>query len=241
MSEEKNNLKKTYFILGLLIGIAVISTVGFFTLLFKDGKISGGDNKNTKQLNNNVVQEKNIFDNLASKVGLDEAKFSECLNSNKYASKISSSYNQGASLGVNGTPASFINGRLIAGALPLEDLKKEIDSVINNTRKLGAEEKLVDISVDSSQDHVWGPDSAPVTMVIYTDFQCPYCSRHHDTVEQLIQNYGDQIRVVYRHFPLSQIHPKAQKAAEASECANEQGKFWEYANQVFDNQSSLAE
>jgi protein-disulfide isomerase len=83
-----------------------------------------------------------------------------------------------------------------------------------------------------------GPDNARVTMVEFSDFQCPFCSRAHDTVEQVMQAYAGKVRLVFRHFPLD-IHKNAAKAAEAALCANEQGKFWEYHDMLFKNQQTL--
>ena len=79
----------------------------------------------------------------------------------------------------------------------------------------------------TKDDHVKGGDaSAPVTMIEYSDFQCPYCGAFEPTVAQVLKQYGNKIRFVYRHFPLS-FHPNAEPAALASECASEQGKFWQ--------------
>lgn len=76
-----------------------------------------------------------------------------------------------------------------------------------------------------------------MTIVEFSDFQCPYCKRFRDqTFDALIEQYGDQIRIVYRDFPLDSIHPEARKAAEAAECADDQGKFWEYHDLVYANQ-----
>lgn len=83
-----------------------------------------------------------------------------------------------------------------------------------------------------SNDHVKGPASAKVTLIVYSDFECPYCFNHKGTIDKIVQNYGNQVRVVFRHYPLS-FHPNAQKAAEASECAAEQGKFWEMHDKIF--------
>lgn len=86
------------------------------------------------------------------------------------------------------------------------------------------------------QDHIRGEKNAKVTIVEYSDFECPFCSRFHPTLVQLMNEYKGQVRWVYRHFPLSS-HPNAQKAAEASECAAEQGKFWELADKMFEKQA----
>ena len=79
-----------------------------------------------------------------------------------------------------------------------------------------------------------GPDDAPITIVEFSDFQCPYCRQWHQTVyAPLFAAYPDQIRLVYRHLPLTSIHPEAQPAAEAAMCANEQNAFWEYHDKLF--------
>lgn len=95
----------------------------------------------------------------------------------------------------------------------------------------------VDITVTTA-DHMRGGKDAKVTIVEYSDFECPFCGRAHPTIEQVMDTYGDDVRVVYRHFPLS-FHPQAQKAAEASECAADQGKFWELHDLIFENQDLL--
>lgn len=71
-----------------------------------------------------------------------------------------------------------------------------------------------------------------VTVVEYSDFQCPYCQKFHPTMQQMLQDYNGKVRLAYKHFPLN-IHENAQSAAEASECAAEQGKFWEYGDKLF--------
>ena len=83
-----------------------------------------------------------------------------------------------------------------------------------------------------------GPASAPVTIVEFSDFECPFCSRAEESVTQVLKEYGDKVRIVYRQFPL-EMHANAQKAAEASLCANDQGKFWELHKVLFENQSAL--
>lgn len=87
-------------------------------------------------------------------------------------------------------------------------------------------------AVDEQNDHIKGNKNAKVTMIEYSDFECPFCLRHVATVEQALKDYPNDVRLVYRHFPLS-FHPEAQKAAEASECAGKQGKFWEMHDEIF--------
>jgi protein-disulfide isomerase len=91
----------------------------------------------------------------------------------------------------------------------------------------------------SESDHIRGNPDAPVTIVEWSDFECPFCSRFHPSVQQAISEYGDDVRWIYRHFPLESIHAQARPAAEASECAAEQGKFWEFADAMFAGQSQL--
>ncbi|HEY0304952.1 MAG TPA: thioredoxin domain-containing protein [Longimicrobiales bacterium] len=91
----------------------------------------------------------------------------------------------------------------------------------------------------SAADHSAGPDDAPVTLVEYGDFECPYCGMAYPIVRALQQQLGDRLRFVFRYFPLAEVHPHAQHAAQAAEAAAEQGKFWEMHAALFENQSHL--
>ena len=78
-----------------------------------------------------------------------------------------------------------------------------------------------------------GSATAPVTVVEFSDFHCPFCKRVQPVVTQLLAKYGDKVRLVYKDFPLDSLHPQARAASEAARCAGEQGKFWEFHDKVY--------
>lgn len=137
----------------------------------------------------------------------------------------------------------------------LESIRDQIEATIRRDKRSPVVERLVAdlrgdtevevfvepyrVALDNEGAPVDGPDDAPVTLVEFSDFECPYCGRFYPTFKLLKQNYGDRLRVVYRHFPLTNIHPNAWKAAEASMCAHEEGRFWEYHDRLFQNQEAL--
>jgi protein-disulfide isomerase len=87
-------------------------------------------------------------------------------------------------------------------------------------------------------EQIKGNQSAPVTLVEYSDFQCPACGAFYPVVKRLLEEYGDKIKFIYRHFPLRQIHANADLAARAAEAAGQQGKFWEMHDLIFENQKN---
>jgi protein-disulfide isomerase len=91
----------------------------------------------------------------------------------------------------------------------------------------------------SEHDHSDGPDDAPVTLVEYGDYECPYCGMAHPIVQSIQRKLGNQLRFVFRNFPLREAHPHAQHAAEAAESAGAQGKFWEMHDIIFEHQDAL--
>jgi Na+/H+ antiporter NhaA len=105
---------------------------------------------------------------------------------------------------------------------------------------LGTSSAILDLAapVDPQRDHIRGPHKSPVTVVEYGDFECPYCGRAEPVVRELLADFGD-VRYVWRHLPLSDVHPHAQLAAEAAEAAAGQGAFWEMHDTLFDHQDAL--
>ena len=91
----------------------------------------------------------------------------------------------------------------------------------------------------SPEDHAQGPAEAPVTLVEYGDYECPFCRKAYPVVEAVQRRLGEQLRVVFRHFPLTQLHPHAEHAAEVAEAAADRGKFWLMHDLLFRNQRAL--
>ena len=104
----------------------------------------------------------------------------------------------------------------------------------------GRLELIVDLAVDvdPEQDHIRGPAESPITLVEYGDFECPFCGQAEPVMRELVRDFGD-LRYVWRHLPLTDVHPHAQLAAEASEAAAEQGAFWPMHDLLFDHQGAL--
>jgi Na+/H+ antiporter NhaA len=105
---------------------------------------------------------------------------------------------------------------------------------------LGTADTIIDLAVpvDPERDRVRGPDQAPVTLVEYGDFECPYCGQAEPVVRELLADYGD-LRYIWRHLPLTDVHPHALLAAEGAEAAARQGKFWEMHDQLLEHQGAL--
>jgi Na+/H+ antiporter NhaA len=152
-----------------------------------------------------------------------------------------------ASLALQGTELAEAKLGILSAALGASGLTWIIFRLVNRlpTRKrlralLGTAEVITDliVPVEPARDHVRGPDRAPVTIVEYGDFECPYCGQAEPVVRELLRDFGD-LRYVWRHLPLNDVHPHAQQAAEAAEAAARQGKFWEMRDLLFDHQGAL--
>jgi len=93
----------------------------------------------------------------------------------------------------------------------------------------------------TAEDHVQGPEDADVTLVEYGDYECPHCGRAYPIVQQVQKKFGERLRFAFRNFPLSQMHPHAEAAAEVAEFAGAHGKFWEMHDRLFESQERLGE
>ena len=207
----------------LIIGILA----GYFIALQK-----GGDSGIT-------LTREELFSKYAGDIGLSKKDFKSCLDSGKYAEEVGADYSLGSNIGVGGTPTFVINGQLVPiGAAPYSNFKEILDSELANSSN-----RSLALSMANPTDPTLGKEDAPIVMLEFSDFQCPFCGKFRaETFDLIKTNYIDTGKVlfIYKDFPLSQIHPFAQKAAEAALCADAQGKFWEYHDKLFENQVQWA-
>ncbi|WP_281255467.1 DsbA family protein [Cystobacter ferrugineus] len=199
----------------------------------------------------------------AQELGLDVARFKAALDSGKFRAKVEADSSAGAAVGANGTPTFFVNGREFVGAQPFESFKRIIEDEKARAEKLLASGTKPDAlyarlieeglksngaaaapsepavqNIEVGNAPVTGAKNAAVTIVAFSDFECPFCGRVVPTLHQLEQEYKGKIRVAFKNQPLP-MHPNAKPAAEAALAAHEQGKFWEYHDKLFANQRAL--
>lgn len=212
----------------LTVPIAIIIT----------GIIIGGAIYLSKDNKNNI--------NNSNNVNTDVPNFAKCLNDEKYKQKVEDNLQDGIKAGVKGTPHSIIINEkgdkyTVGGALPYELIQPNLDKIIAGQEpdsKYFVKENDTSVSINDG-DHVLGNPNALVTIIEFSDTECPFCKKFHETMRKIIDEYGKdgKVKWVYRHFPLDQIHSKSRKEAEATECATEQGgneKFWEFINKIYE-------
>ena len=218
-----------------------------------------------KMYENNTALARADIEKYAEGAGLNMARFKKDWDDPKIKSEVDEDSKTGTAAGANGTPTFFINGNQLVGAQEASAFEAIIDAQIKKADALlkkgtplkDVYDKLSQEAVnaapaaaqaapqpDVKQDvkvgdaPVLGPASAKVTLVAFSDFQCPFCGRAAPTIKQLEDDYKGKIRVAFKQLPLP-FHDHAHLAAEAALAANEQGKFWQYHDKLFANQQAL--
>ncbi len=219
-----------------------------------------------KMFANQQALDRASLERYAQELGLDVGKFKAALDSGKFTKRVEEDSAAGMAVGANGTPTFFINGREFVGAQPFEAFKNVIDEEIKKADALMAKgikqqdlyaefmkeagkapppqaagvpeaaKVVTDLNITGAP--VKGPKNAPVTIVVFSDFQCPFCSRVVPTLHDLEKQYEGKIKIVFKNQPLP-FHNNAKGAAAAGMAANEQGKFWEMHDKMFANQQAL--
>jgi protein-disulfide isomerase len=204
----------------------------------------------------------------AGQLGHDMAKIKDDMADARFDKVIAADQALGARFGARGTPNFFVNGRNLRGAQPFPSFKRIIDEEIKKAKALIAkgtarkdiykaltgkgktkaaaparrkppkeDNKVYKVDVKPG-DAIKGNPKAPVTIVEFSEFQCPFCSRVNPTIKKVMDTYGDKVRVVFKHNPLA-FHKDAPLASEAALAAGAQGKFWEMHDALFANQRKL--
>ncbi|QED27949.1 thioredoxin [Microvenator marinus] len=204
----------------------------------------------------------------AAGLGLDMEQFQADFGNEADIEKVQADLNLGVKLGVNGTPTMFINGVRAVGVQTQDELQRLVaqqKAFVDVMRNAGVDHediywRMVAVNYEAPEElpepepeeeileearyvpvgtsPVKGPIDAPVTIVVFSEFQCPFCSRILPVFEEIHAKYPDKVRFVYKHFPLD-FHPQAMPAALASMAAQDAGKFWEYHDILFANQDAL--
>jgi protein-disulfide isomerase len=235
-----SNLTPVLLVFVLLLSLAVAILWSKVTKLEKSGTVGA-------QIESVLSVGK--IKSYAKNLRLKTKDFNKCLDDGKYAQKVKDEVAEGGKYGVTGTPAFLLNGHLISGALPYEFFQRAIEFELKGgdwTKPDATVKDLVDpknpivevkkVNVVLGDAPRKGDGNAKVVLVEFSDFECPYCERFYSqTLGQIETNYvaTGKVLLVFKQFPLG-FHQYAQKAAEASLCAKEQGKFWEMHNKLFE-------
>ena len=200
-----------------------------------------------------------VFKGYAGELGTSQAAFDACLDSGRYADVVQANVREGFEYGVTGTPLFFVDGYPFSGALPIEFFDQAITLAENGQLRQAISDAIARAQAEQQQQQqprpalapaivplgdasIKGDPDAPITIVEYSDYQCPFCARYfQQTWPQLLQNFVEtgQVRYVFKDFPLTSIHPQAVKAAEAARCARDVGgddAFWYMHDRLFSGQ-----
>ena len=201
---------------------------------------------------------------LAEEIGLDVEQFKEDFDKPEFGQQIKEDQKLGQKLGVRGTPHFFINGVRLSGAQPLNKFEDVVKQQLAESKKIGApaayktlvaknfkkaeppkpknnkpKAKKVEYVPVDDDDAMMGNTKDPlVTIVEFSDYQCPFCKRGDDNIKAVMKKYNDNTRLVYKHLPLP-FHKQAEPAARAAVAAGNQDKFWEMHDKIFSNQKAL--
>lgn len=175
------------------------------------------------------------------KITTSAKEFEQCLDSSKFDSQISTVQNMGVQMGVRGTPTSFINGYMVNTAATYDMLKEIIDPLLAGNEPtsgiLATDDngKIIKVKMPEieDKDHQRGAKDGKIKILIFSDYECSFCAIYEDSIAQVLNNYPNDVTIVFKHFPLN-IHLNAKNAAIASECAGLQDKFWEMHDKLFE-------
>lgn len=258
MASGKSNANPKVFLSNFIVLVLIVLVVAlaFFSgtlwTKVKNPEVSkdGTENQESKKITLADLPE------IVKGLRIKEKDYKNCLDSGKYTEKVAKQKDSATRIGVNFTPAIVLLNKqsnlavLIPGAFPYENFKAFIDALLAEDAKEGqvlyeVAERNIKVSIAkiekleplSEDEHIRGNKDAPIALVEYSDYECPYCQFFHITGKKLIQDYGDKVFWVYRHLPIEQSHPESPKKAEAAECVAElagNDAFWSFSDTLYE-------
>lgn len=229
METNTTGMGKQIAIWGAIFGGTVLIIGGMIYMAKR------AENAGAKVINDTVLS-------YAQSINLNLEQFTNDFESKELKDKIQEKITEGRQIPINYTPAFFINGTLIDNPRSVEQFKTVLDQALTGAPVTPSTSGQVTIpNTIEADDWVRGNKAAKVVLVEYSDFECPGCGAYYPIVEQLVEEYGDKIAYIYRHFPLTAIHKNAETMARAAEAAGKQGKFWDMYHLIFTNQSQWAQ
>jgi protein-disulfide isomerase len=172
----------------------------------------------------------------AAELQLDAARLRQAIDTREFRPIVARDLAEAAALGANATPTFFVNGRRLVGAQSLAVLERTVEEILNGGRPSATASTVKPESINIEQAEVRGVANAPITIVEFSDFQCPFCARANPFVDEVLAKYGEQVKLVFKHYPLD-MHANAPLAHRAALAAGEQGQFWPMHDALFANQA----
>jgi len=220
MGHTKLSIQGSIIIGAIIIGVAIIIAFG---------------NRNTT----NKITPRITIEQAAKKVGVKQEALLLCVDEKRYAEKIDIDIENAQAVKLQGTPHSIVIGRDgttigLSGALPLTSWESVLTAFKDKTLTVPAEDPAKNVRPVDATDHVRGSSDPDITIVEYSDLDCPFCHKLHATLLMLLDQH-DNIQWVYRHTPITSLHPDAYRKALASECVyelsgNNETKFWKFVD-----------
>jgi len=187
-----------------------------------------------------------VVEDLLKSLDVDAKDLAACVADEETAALVQADYEEGIAAGVRGTPYSLVVDTQtgvtipVTGGQPFENFQVLIDAILTDSPELADASIESSISTNTADDYLRGPSDARILVIEFSDIECPFCARFHDTMKEALETYPEDIQWAYRHFPLDQIHPNARKAAATVECIGQQkgtDAYWTALDAMFENPS----
>ncbi len=224
-------------VLFVLLIATVIERVSFGTQNPKRISITKSENKNIEQESKPALSLAQSIETL----DINKDEFNKCIEDGRHTDTVANNIASGKTAGVKGTPHSFvlIDDAIyeIPGAHTEKGMREFFDDLLaGNDLKAKDISDIVNLEQVTEDDWIRGNEKARITVIEYSDVDCPFCKKFHKATNSILSDYSDDVMWVFRHMPIDSLHPNARAKAEAAECVGEIGgaiKFWEYMDILF--------